>query len=140
MTVAVPTLILPPPIEYMPHELTLLLEGFVSVFPATSFESPDGVVLFHEALEARKLKLGDDHPATLETKNDLAVLYKEQGRYEESEKYLLEAVKGRLSKLGDKHPHTIESLKNLFDLYEAWNKPEKAKEWRAKLPQTETLN
>jgi hypothetical protein len=33
-------------------------------------------------------------------------------------------------------PHTIESLDKLIDLCEAWNKPEKAKEWRAKLPQT----
>jgi hypothetical protein len=32
-------------------------------------------------------------------------------------------------------PHTKKSLKNLIDLYEAWNKPEKAKEWRAKLQQ-----
>jgi hypothetical protein len=27
----------------------------------------------------------------------------------------------------------------LIDLYEAWGKPEKAEEWRAKLPQTETI-
>jgi hypothetical protein len=26
---------------------------------------------------------------------------------------------------------------NLIALHEAWNKPEKAREWRAKLPQTE---
>jgi hypothetical protein len=32
-----------------------------------------------------------------------------------------------------------ESLNNLIDLYEAWNKSEKAKEWRAKLPQTEAV-
>jgi hypothetical protein len=28
-------------------------------------------------------------------------------------------------------------MKNLIALYEAWNKPEKAQEWRAKLPDTE---
>jgi len=27
-----------------------------------------------------------------------------------------------------------------INLYEAWNKPEKAKEWRAKLPQIEATN
>jgi len=27
----------------------------------------------------------------------------------------------------------------MIDLYEAWNKPEKAKEWRAKLLQTESM-
>jgi len=34
---------------------------------------------------------------------------------------------------------TIDSLNQLIELYEAWNKPEKAKEWRAKLPQTEAV-
>jgi len=33
----------------------------------------------------------------------------------------------------------LESWHNLVDLYEAWNKPEKAKEWRAKLAQIEDL-
>jgi hypothetical protein len=28
----------------------------------------------------------------------------------------------------------------LIELYEAWGKPKKAKEWRAKLPQTEVVN
>ena len=46
-------------------------------------------------------------------------------------------AKGRRLTLGDKHPHTIESPNNLIALCEAWNKPEKAKEWRAKLPQAE---
>jgi hypothetical protein len=30
-------------------------------------------------------------------------------------------------------------MKNLIDLYEAWGKPEKAKEWRAKLPETKAV-
>jgi len=62
------------------------------------------------------------------------VLYKEQGRYDEAEKLLLEAVEGRRLKLGDTHPHSLESMNNLIELYEAWAKPEEAKEWRAKLP------
>jgi hypothetical protein len=28
-------------------------------------------------------------------------------------------------------------MRNLIEIYEAWNKPEKAEEWRAKLPQKE---
>jgi len=50
---------------------------------------------------------------------------------------LLEAVEGRRAKLGDTHPHTLESLNNLIEFYESWNKPENAKQWRAKLPETE---
>jgi hypothetical protein len=52
---------------------------------------------------------------------------------------LRDAIEGRRLKLGDTHPPTIESLNNLIDLYEDWNKPEKAKEWRAKLPQAEAV-
>jgi len=93
--------------------------------------------LFHEALRGRQHRLGNDHPGTLETMNDLAVLYKAQGQYDMAEPLLLEAIEGRRIKLGDTHPHTLESINNLIELYEAWNKPEKAKEWRAKLPRKE---
>jgi tetratricopeptide (TPR) repeat protein len=73
----------------------------------------------------------------LESKNDLAILYKEQGFYDKAEKLLLEAVDGRCLKLGDTHPHTLQSLNNLIELYDAWGKPEKAEQWQAKLLQTE---
>ena len=79
-----------------------------------------------------KDKVRENHPDTLESKNDLAVLYKEQARYNEAEKLLLDAVEGRRLKLGDTHPHTLESWHNLIELYEAWNKSEKANQWRAK--------
>jgi hypothetical protein len=42
--------------------------------------------------------------------------------------------------LGLEHPHTLESWKNLIELYEAWGKPEKANEWREKLPHTEAVD
>ena len=42
-------------------------------------------------------------------------------------------------KFGDTDPQTIESRRSLIELYEAWNKPDEAKEWRAKLPQTESM-
>lgn len=72
--------------------------------------------------------------------HELAVLYKEQARYAEAEKLLLEADKGRRIKLGDTHPHTLESWNNLIDLYESWGKPERVEEWRVKLLQTEAVD
>jgi hypothetical protein len=65
------------------------------------------------------------------------MLYKVQERYEEAEPLLLDAVEGRRLKLGDTHSHTLESWHNLIELNEAWGKPEKTKEWRAKLPHME---
>ena len=83
--------------------------------------------------------MGNDNSNTLESKNDLVVLYKEQARYDEAEPLLLEAVEGRRLKLGDTHPHTLESIKNLIGLYELLNKPEEAEKLRAKSPQTEAV-
>jgi hypothetical protein len=71
--------------------------------------------------------------------HELTVLYKEQERYEEAEKYFLDTIKGRRLKLGDTHPHTIETLNNLIDLYETWNKAEKAEDWRIKLLEVEAV-
>jgi tetratricopeptide (TPR) repeat protein len=70
----------------------------------------------------------------------LAILYKEQGCYDEAEKLLSEAIEGHLLRLSDTHPHTIESMNNLIALYEAWNKPEEAEKLRAELPQMEPVN
>jgi hypothetical protein len=52
---------------------------------------------------------------------------------------LLAAVDSYRLKLGDKQPRTLQSLNNLVALYETWGKPEKAEQWRAKLPQTEAV-
>ena len=40
--------------------------------------------LFEEAWEDRKHELGDKYPDALETINDLAILYKEQGIYDKA--------------------------------------------------------
>jgi serine/threonine protein kinase/tetratricopeptide (TPR) repeat protein len=93
--------------------------------------------LLIQALEGRKITLGPDHTHTVQSLHELAMLYKEQGLYDKAEPLLLEALKGRRLKLGDTHSHALESWHNLIELYEAWNKPEKAAEWRAKLPKTE---
>jgi hypothetical protein len=42
--------------------------------------------------------------------------------------------------LGPLDQITIESIGKILELYEAWGKPEKAEEWRAKLPQTKTVD
>jgi hypothetical protein len=60
-------------------------------------------------------------------------------KLDDAVKLPLEATKGRCLKLGDIHPHALELWNNLIELYEARDKPEKADEWRAKLPQTEAL-
>lgn len=83
--------------------------------------------------------MGRKHLATFSTMNDLAILYRKQLLYNEVENLLIEAFEGRRPKLKDNHPHTIEWMNKLITLYEALKKPEKAEEWRAKMPPTEAL-
>jgi tetratricopeptide (TPR) repeat protein len=119
------------------HPQTLRTLNDFGVLRREQKNYPEAEELLRQALAGRQFKLGKDHPACFESMHELAVLYKEQGDYDKAEPLLIDAVEGRRLKLGDQHLHTIESIKNLIDLYEASNKPEKAKEWRAKVPQTD---
>ncbi|MFB0556218.1 MAG: tetratricopeptide repeat protein [Phycisphaerae bacterium] len=119
------------------HPLTLRFVNAYAVLHTKQKQYDQAETLFDEALKGRQRELGDDHPDTLETKNDLAVLYKEQARYDEAESLLLETLEGRRKVLGEEHPDTLVSLNHLIELYEVWNKPEKAEQWRAKLPDAE---
>ena len=120
------------------HWWTLISMHSVAVLCMDQASYEEAELWFKKVWTLRRQVLGEQHPHTLESMNGLAVLYKEQTRYDVAEPLLLEAVKGRRLKLGEKHPHTQESLNNLIELYEAWGKPEKAEEWRAKLPPNQT--
>jgi len=65
--------------------------------------------------------------------NLLADAYTGFGEYEKAEEQLLKVVDNCLDLFGEEHPSTVESINKLIEHYEAWGKPEKAKEWRAKL-------
>ena len=117
------------------HPATLETIHCLGVLRREQKQNEEAEDLLQQALDGRKSKLGHDHPACFESMHELALLYKEQGDYNKAESLFIEAVEARRLKLGDVHPHTIESINNLIALYEAWNKPEKAKEWRAKLMQ-----
>jgi hypothetical protein len=47
------------------------------------------------AVPTSSRRLGNNHPETLESKSDRAVLYKEQDRYNDAEQLLFEAIEGR---------------------------------------------
>jgi hypothetical protein len=59
------------------------------------------------------------------------------GRYKEAEREFLTALDVSRRLFGEQHEETLACMNGLIALYEAWNKPEKAKEWRAKLAQVE---
>jgi tetratricopeptide (TPR) repeat protein len=70
--------------------------------------------------------LGDRHPDVASSINNLALLYKSQGRYEEAEPLYQQALVLRQELLGDHHPNVAESLSNLAGLYLSQGKYEEA--------------
>ncbi|WP_130758759.1 tetratricopeptide repeat protein, partial [Microcystis aeruginosa] len=70
-------------------------------------------------LDLRKRLLGDNHPDVAASLNNLAGLYKSQGRYTEAEPLYREALDLRKRLLGDNHPDVAASLNNLAGLYKS---------------------
>ncbi|MBA7716706.1 hypothetical protein ES703_125782 [subsurface metagenome] len=60
-----------------------------------------------------------------------------QALYKGAELLYLQTIEIIQRIYGTESSGTINHLKNLIKLYEAWGKPEKAEQWRAKLPRKE---
>ncbi|MCP4347069.1 MAG: CHAT domain-containing protein, partial [Desulfobacterales bacterium] len=69
------------------------------------------------ALQLNENVLGKEHPDTLTSMNNLAGLYKSQGRYGEAEPLYKAALQLRENVLGKEHPDTLTSMNNLAGLY-----------------------
>ncbi|MCA2701396.1 MAG: tetratricopeptide repeat protein [Microcystis sp. M179S2] len=79
----------------------------------------EAIPLAEQALAISKQQLGDNHPLTAQSLNNLAGLYESQGRYSEAEPLFKQALAIRKQQLGDNHPSTATSLNNLAALYES---------------------
>ena len=70
-----------------------------------------------EAVDGRRVILGDHHPDTLSSISNLGSLYLKQGKLEEAELLMVEAVEKGRAILGDQHPDTLLKISNLGGLY-----------------------
>ena len=61
--------------------------------------------------------LGEKHPDTLGTMEDLARVYWRQGRYDRAQSLFTKTVEGRREVLGEEHPDTLYSMNGLAVLY-----------------------
>jgi tetratricopeptide (TPR) repeat protein len=74
--------------------------------------------LLRRALIIREQILGIDHPATADSLNNLALLYKNRGLYTQAEPLLVRALATNEQQLGASHSDTASSLNNLALLYQ----------------------
>ena len=69
-------------------------------------------------LSFTKRLLGEEHPYVASSLNNLAGLYRNQGRYSEAEPLYQQALEIRKRLLGEEHPDVASSLNNLAGLYD----------------------
>ena len=77
-------------------------------------------------LAKREQQLGPDHPDTLKTRHNLAMIYRQIGRHQEAETLFNEVLAKREQKLGPDHPDTLTARHNLAVLYRDMGRHQKA--------------
>jgi len=73
--------------------------------------------MYDRALQGKEEALGAKHTSTLDTVNNLGILYNDQGRLAEAEAMYDRALQGREEALGAKHTSTLDTVNNLGNLY-----------------------
>ena len=74
---------------------------------------PESFEAYRRALEIRIRHLGPDHADTLESCQNLAMAYQDEGRFDQAIPLLKTTLERRRATLGDNHPDTIESINDL---------------------------
>jgi serine/threonine protein kinase len=93
----------------------------------------EGEPLLRECLQNRSSKHAKDSWLVASAQSELGGCLLTQKRYVEAEPFLVSAGQTFLER-GEGPPlRRREALERLVKLYESWSKPEKAKEWKAKL-------
>ncbi|KAJ7463313.1 P-loop containing nucleoside triphosphate hydrolase protein [Mycena latifolia] len=110
----------------LPH-IDFLLKGNSTVMPDFRHEFGQVLLLAGKperaaelqamVLEKRMNLLGEDHPATLESRYWLAWTYLELGKFKETEELDVVTFQKCREVLGDNHPDTLRSMGNLVVVY-----------------------
>ncbi|MBN1172875.1 MAG: tetratricopeptide repeat protein, partial [Micromonosporaceae bacterium] len=77
----------------------------------------EAIGLYERILADRVRVLGEDHPSTLTSRNNLAYAYESAGRLTEAIPLYQQALADRIRVLGEDHPDTVVSRQNLAGAY-----------------------
>jgi hypothetical protein len=89
-----------------------------------------------QVMQTTKRVLGDEHPSTLTSMNNLALTYRSQGRWKEAEELQVQVMQTRKRVLGDEHPDTLISMDNLASTYRDQGRWKEAEELQVQVMQT----
>ncbi|MCH8146654.1 MAG: serine/threonine protein kinase [Planctomycetes bacterium] len=116
-------------------DVSLCLDNLGS-FLLTRDRLEEAEPILREGLEIRRELFGDGHVNLATSLENLGLLFQRKGDYGEAESLLLEVLRIRERAHGANHPDTQKTMNGVIDLYEAWGRPEKADEYRARVPRT----
>ena len=72
--------------------------------------------MYQQALAGKEKALGPNHTSTLDTVNNLGVLYRDQGKLAQAEQMYRRALMGFQKSLGLEHPSTVLVMNNMKKL------------------------
>jgi len=72
--------------------------------------------MHRQALGLKDTVLGKEHPSTLASMNNLALVLSRQGKYEEAEETHRQALRLMETVLGKEYPSTLATMNNLADV------------------------
>ncbi|KAL9578730.1 MAG: hypothetical protein Q9203_006987, partial [Teloschistes exilis] len=84
--------------------------------------------MFQDALEAQEAALGAEHPATLASVSNLALVLRSQGKYKQAEDMTRRALEGSEKALGKENPDTLTSVSILASVLRSQGKYEQAED------------
>ncbi|KZP22297.1 hypothetical protein FIBSPDRAFT_824649 [Athelia psychrophila] len=99
------------------EEYMIANESIAGYFVSRGRKFNEAESLYARALAGKETQLGADHPSTLTTVNDLAVLYERKGQFNEAKIFCARALAGYEKQLGADHPYTLRAVKNLAYLH-----------------------
>jgi len=87
---------------------------------------PEAAKQHEAALDSRRRVFGPEHPETLRSMNNLALVYADEGKYAQAETLHSQALGIERRVLGPEHPNTLLSMHNLALVYMREGKYEQA--------------
>ena len=87
------------------------------------------LVVVEKSLRINERVLGEDHPDTAVSYNNLAALYYSQKKYGFALSYYIKAYKIFINKLGFEHPYTKMSCENMEMAYAECNPEGNFEQW-----------
>jgi len=105
------------------------LEATFSLICCTGMSDEERIEKLRDLVARMKAALGEDNKTTLDTLNQLGILLKDIGDYEEARKVYEKCLLGQEKVLGEDHKKTLGSLNNLGTVYDDMKDYEKALEY-----------